>query len=354
MQMIAGPMVILISLIWLSYFIKQAKNNYKQWRVNIYEGHEGLKRKVFFHKSALISTLLIADMIMCVASFAESATYLISSSNLTIDLKTENCKIRNETWLASIVFEREHSSSYFEGIWQSAVLAEFCIFISILRYFTCIYTQSLASYKKKRDYSLKKEKMTFLVIMVPQTLLLLCFDTSPDMIMTGQLIFGILALIYWWLTLKYAMELYKKLKWYQADMKDELDTIQKNNDVYNFKLYKSAIIILLLVSFLFIFAEFAYIVCNVWIGTIVLNNCWFIRHFPIETKISISHEAENYYRYVTFTCIILRDMTAIVFLISVLVLNAYFVVTEHVRRRRLDKFIRMRLCTENLKKPLLA
>ena len=351
-QLTAGPLVIVISLIWLAYFVKLAKRNYKQWRVNMYE-REGLKRKIFFHKYALILTLLISDIIVCVTSFVETTSYFIKDSNLTQELITEDCIIEKHTWLASIVFERHHSSSILEGVWQSAVLAEFCIFISILKYFETIYRQSLQAHRRRPDYSLKEENLKFLVIMVPQTVMLLIFDSIPVMIMGGQLLFVVLAIIYWCITVSSARKLNLVLQWYKADMKYEFTSQQQEDSVYNLKVYRSSIICLLLASALFIMAELAYTICNVLVGTVMLNNCWFRSHFGILPKITVSSETKYNFKYATYSMILLRNLTVLIFLISVLVLNFCFVIAEINQRRKLDKFIRERRSTEILRKPLI-
>ena len=353
-QLTAGPLVILISFIWLGYFVKLAKRNYKQWRVHRYEA-EGLKRKIFFHKYALILTLLFSDIIVCVASFAETTSYFIKDGNYTHtqELKTDDCIIEKHTWLATIVFERHHSSSILEGVWQSAVLAEFCIFISIVKYFETIYRQSLQAHRQRPDYSLKKENLKFIVIMVPQTVLLLIFDSIPVFIMGGQLVFVVLAIIYWCITVSSARQLKLVLQWYKADMKHEFSCQQQQDSVYNLKVYKSTVICLLFTSALFIMAELAYTVCNVWVGTIMLNNCWFRLYFGIGPKISVSSEIKSNYKYVTYSMILLRNLTVLMFLISVLVLNVCFVLAEISQRRKLDKFIKERRSTESLRKPLI-
>ena len=350
-QITAGPLVILISLIWLVFFVKLAKRNYKQWGVFRFEG-EGMKRKIYFHKYALILTLLISDIIVCVASLVETTSYFIKDRDWS-ELSTKDCNITEHTWLATIVFERHHSSSILEGVWQSAVLAEFCIFISILKYFETIYRESLRAHWQKPDYSLKEENLKYLVIMVPQTVLLLIFDATPIFIMGGQLVFVILAFIYWCITVHSAKQLNLVLGWYKADMIHEISSQQQQDSVYNLKLYRSSIICLLFASALFIMAELAYTVSNVWVGTIMLNSCWFRSQYGIGPEINVSRETSYNYKYVTYSIILLRNFTVLIFLISVLVLNFCFALAEYNQRKKLDKFIREKRSTESLRKPLI-
>ena len=351
-QISIGPLVTLISVFWLVYFIKQARNSFKQWRVNRFE-EEGLKRKIFFHKSALIVTLLISDIIICCGSFSESISYFFKPGNLTLQLETDNCVVSTSTWLASIVYERYHTSALFEGIWQSGVLAQFCIFIALLKYFNCIYTQSNTSYRKKRNFSLEKETLVFLVTIAPQTIMLMCFDISPDMIMIGQSIFGLLALMYWLITTISANELLKTLKWYGIDMKHDFTAIQSENHSYNLKLYKVTIRCLLGVTFLFIIVELSYIICNIWIGTYITNNCWFIAHFPFFTQKTFGDDTVHKFKVFTYALIILRNITTLIFMLFVVLLNASFLIFEEIRRRKLAKLLRSKRCTESLNKPLL-
>ena len=354
-QISIGPIVTLISAIWLVYFVKQARTSYKQWKVNRFE-EEGLKRKIFFHKSALIVTLLVSDIVICVASFLESTSYFFKPGNLTLQLTTDNCNVSKSTWLSSIVYERYHSASIFEGIWQSGVLAEFCIFIALLKYFTCIYFQSNPSLTRKQPkFNLEKNTLVFLVTMAPQTIMLLCFDASPDMMMTGQIIFGLLALMYWLITVISAMKLLQVLRWYEADMKYEFTDIQKENHSYNLRLYKRSIWSLLGVTLCFVTVELGYIICNVWIGTFITNNCWFSMHFPfIQHKYSFSDYTIDNFRKFTYALIILRNLTVLLFMVFIILLNVSFCISEEIRKRKLAKYLRSRIPNDSLSKPFLS
>ena len=353
-QISIGPIVMLISVLWLVYFFKQARTSLKQWRVNQYL-EEGLKRKIIFHKSVLIVTLLVSDIVICGASFSESISYFFKPGNLTLELNTFDCEISKYTWLASVVYERYHSSTIIEGVWQCGVLAEFCVFIALLKYFICIYTQSNPSlFQKNRTFSIEKNTLIYLVTIAPQTIMIICFDTSPNTIMIGQLIFGILASMYWVITAVSAKTLFKTLKWYKADMKHEFSDIQLDNLAYNLRLYRWSIIFLLGVTSLFITVELCYILCNVWIGTFLTNNCWFRAHFPfIGHKYSFSLDTISIFKKVTYALIILRNLTVLLFMIFIVILNVTFLIAEKRRRMDLASKWRSRTLPDSITKPLL-
>ena len=351
------PTTILISCLWLLYFLRQARLNYKQWNRNRKCNEtESLKRKMFFNKSVLIIFLLVADIIIFAGSFVETCSTFIEIGNLTDQLMLPDypgCTVRKHTWLATIVYERGNSSSYLEGIWQSALLAEFCIFIAILRYFWRISIEQ-NPHKERQDYSLKKDTLFILLIIFPQSILILWFDASPSMIMIGHLVFGIMMVIYSVVGVRSSQQLYRQLKWNNADLKLHFHSkVEQRNDSYNLKMYKYSTIAIIITALLYVTAEVCYIIFNVWIGTILLNACWFNKQYTfMQLEFAMSMNQIYQYRRVTYCMAIFRNGAQIIFIIYVLSLNAVFFVVELIRRRNLKKLLREKPW-EGLNKPLL-